>query len=239
MTNQYWLNLPLTNFCLWWIRLSLSLKASLLIVGRKIQQKVKQHILISCNLSATSVWRENCLNKSAVISKAFHSQGQKMASVCLIRLIIGQKVKERCEWGRHSVFEPKLPVIWWLCLAELGVTLCILHPLLLLQKIFFWTTFNRFVGHPPVFEGQDDDWDGDDDDHMMEIKKTWWGRYLNNLMRPTIRVGFKCHIILVWTYVSSDIKGHFVFPNCQFRKRWFGPQQAKSKSWLWSLRPFL
>ena len=74
---------------------------------------------------------------------------------------------------------------------------------------------------------------------MMEIKKTWLGRYLNNLMRPTITVGFKCHIILVWTYVSSDIKGHFVFPNCQFRKRWFGPQQAKSKGWLWSLRPFL
>ena len=43
----------------------------------------------------------------------------------------------------------------------------------------------------------------------------------------------------MWTYVSSDIKGHFVFPNCQFRKRWFGPQQAKSKSWLWSLRHFL
>ena len=226
MTNQYWLNLPLTNFCLWWIRLSLSLKASLLIVGRKTQQKVKQHILISCNLSATSVWRENCPHKSAELGvtlpslygksaifspKTFHSQGQKMASVCLIRLIIGQKVKERSEW---SVFEPKLPVIWWLCLAELGVTLCILHPLLLLQKIFFWTTFNRFVGQPPVFEGQDDDWDWDDDDHMMEIKKTWWGRYLNNLMRPTIRVGFKCHIILVWTYVSSDKKGHFVFPNC-------------------------
>ena len=141
--------------------------------------------------------------------------------------------------GRHSVFETKLPVICWLCLAELGVTLCILHPLLLLQKIFFWTTFNRFVGHPPVFEGQDDDWDGDDYDHMMEIKKTWLVWYLNNLMRLTIRVGFKCHIILAWTYVSSVIKGHFVFPNCQFRKRWFGPQQAKSKGWLWSLRPFL
>ena len=121
-----------------------------------------------CNLCLT----KNCLNKSAELGvtlpslygksapfslKAFHSQGQKMASVCLIRLIIGQKLKERSEWSRHSVFEPKLPVIWWLCLAELGVTLCILHPLLLLQKIFFWTTFNRFVGHPPVFEGQDDD----------------------------------------------------------------------------------
>ena len=84
--------------------------------------------------------RENCLNKSAALGdtlpslygksapfspKAFHSQGQKMASVCLIRLIIGQKVKERSEWGR------------------------------LLQKIFFWTTFNRFVG------------------------QTWLGRYLN------------------------------------------------------------
>ena len=64
----------------------------------------------------------------------------------------------------------------------------------------------------------------------METMMIIWWRFKKHV---------KYHIILMWTYVSSDIKGHFVFPNCQFRKRWFGPQQAKSRSWLWSLRPFL